>query len=90
MIKSKIERYLNLLEYYEYSDRKALSKLRSVMKIVGDDRVSIAIYKDLIIISVGKEWLHIYKDNDIRASTVESFSRTMYFKADIFIQAMEI
>ena len=90
MIKSKIDSYLSLLESHKYSDRRALSKLRSTMTISGDDRVSISIYKNLIVITIGKEWLHIYKDNDVRASTMNTFSRTMHFKVDIFNRAMEI
>ena len=88
MIKSKIEKYLELIEFYEGSDKLALNKIRGVMKMVGSDRCSINVYEDLIVISVGKEWLHIYKDNDVRASTLDTFSRTMYLKIDIFTQAM--
>lgn len=88
MIKSKIEKYLELIEFYEGSDKLALSKIRGVMKMVGSDRCSISVYENLIVISVGKEWLHIYGDNDVRASTLDTFSRTMYLKTDIFIQSM--
>lgn len=88
MIKSKIEKYLELIEFYEGSDKLALNKIRGVMKMVGSDRCSINVYEDLIVISVGKEWLHIYRDNDVRASTLDTFSRTMYLKIDIFTQAM--
>lgn len=88
MIKSKIEKYLELIEFYEGSDKLALNKIRGVMKMVGRDRCSINVYEDLIVISVGNEWLHIYKDNDVRASTLDTFSRTMYLKTDIFTQAM--
>lgn len=90
MIKSKIEKYLDLLEFYEGSDKLALNKIRGTMKMVGSDSCSISVYENLIVISVGKEWLHIYKDNDVRASTLDTFSRTMYFKTDIFTQAMEL
>lgn len=90
MIKSKIEKYLDLLEFYEGSDKTALNKIRGVMKMVGSDRCSISVYEKLIVVSVGKEWLHIYKDNDVRVSTLDTFSRTMYLKTDIFTQAMEL
>lgn len=79
-----------MIEFQEGSDKLALNKIRGIMKMVGSDRCSINFYEDLIVISVGNAWLHVYKDSDVRASTLDTLSRAMYLKTDIFTQAMEL